>query len=176
MNTTLDARPGFVIRDAGPGDVPAITAITNALIETTTIEWREEPYEVEERRAWLAGKTAGGWPVLVAEDGGEVVGWAGYGDFRDTARWPGYRYTVEHSVHVRRDHWGRGTGRLLLDALVDRAAAAGKRVMVAAVDADNAAAVAFHRRVGFVEVGHLPGVGSKFGRRLDLVLLQRELV
>jgi phosphinothricin acetyltransferase len=168
------------IRDARPGDVPAITAITNALIETTTIEWREEPYQVEERRDWLAAKLAGGWPVLVAEDGsadgGEVVGWAGYGDFRDTARWPGYRYTVEHSVHVRRDHWGRGTGRLLLEALVDRAAAAGKRVMVAAVDADNAAAVAFHRRVGFVEVGHLPGVGEKFGRRLDLVLLQRELV
>jgi phosphinothricin acetyltransferase len=164
------------IRDAGPGDVAAITAITNALIETTTIEWREAPYDVDERREWLAGKAAGGWPVLVAEDRGEVVGWAGYGDFRDTARWPGYRYTVEHSVHVRRDRWGRGTGSLLVAALVDRAAAAGKRVMVAAVDADNAAAVAFHRRVGFVEVGRLPGVGEKFGRRLDLVLLQRQLV
>ncbi len=113
--------------------------------------------------------------MLVAEDGGEVVGWAGLGDFRDTARWPGYRFTVEHSVHVRRDHWGRGTGRALLDALAARAQAAGKRVMVAAVDGDNRAAIGFHERIGFVQVGRLPGVGEKFGRRLDLVLLQREL-
>jgi L-amino acid N-acyltransferase len=163
------------IRDARPEDVEAITALTNALIATTTIEWRDTPYGLDDRRAWLAAKLEAGLPVLVAEDGGEVVGWAGLGDFRDTARWPGYRFTVEHSVHVRRDHWGRGTGRALLDALAARAQAAGKRVMVAAVDGDNRAAIGFHERVGFVQVGRMPGVGEKFGRRLDLVLLQREL-
>ena len=163
------------IRDARWEDVEAITALTNALIATTTIEWRDTPYELDDRRAWLAAKLEAGLPVLVAEDAGEVLGWAGLGDFRDTARWPGYRFTVEHSVHVRRDHWGRGTGRALLDALAARAQAAGKRVMVAAVDGGNRAAIGFHERIGFVQVGRLPGVGEKFGRRLDLVLLQREL-
>ena len=166
------------IRDAGPDDVEAITAITNALIATTTIEWREAPYTLDDRRAWLAAKLDAGFAVLVAVDeaGGEVVGWAGLGDFRDTERWPGYRFTVEHSIHVRRDRWGHGTGRALLDALAERARAAGKRVMVAGIDGDNADAVRFHERVGFVQVGRLPGVGEKFGRRLDLVLMQRSLV
>jgi L-amino acid N-acyltransferase YncA len=163
------------IRDAGPDDVEAITALTNALIATTTIEWRDEPYALDDRRRWLAAKLEAGYPVLVAEADGAVVGWAGLGDFRDSGRWPGYRFTVEHSIHVRQDHWGRGTGRALLDALASRARAAGKRVMVAGIDGDNADAIRFHQRVGFVQVGRLPGVGEKFGRRLDLVLMQQEL-
>jgi phosphinothricin acetyltransferase len=162
------------IREAGAGDVEAITALTNALITTTTYEWREEPFTVEDRRAWLAAKAAAGMPVLVA-DAGDVVGWAGYGDFRDTGRWPGYRFTVEHTVHVRQDQWGRGVGRRLMEALIERARAGGKRVMVAAIDASNVDSVRFHQRIGFAEVGRLPGVGEKFGRRLDLVLMHRDL-
>jgi L-amino acid N-acyltransferase len=162
------------IRDAGAGDVEAITVLTNALITTTTYEWREEPFTVEDRRAWLAAKAAAGMPVLVA-DAGDVVGWAGYGDFRDTGRWPGYRFTVEHTVHVREDQWGRGVGRRLMEALIERARAGGKRVMVAAIDASNVDSVRFHQRIGFAEVGRLPGVGEKFGRRLDLVLMHRDL-
>jgi L-amino acid N-acyltransferase len=163
------------IREAGDGDVEAITALTNALIPTTTYEWREEPFTVEDRRAWLAAKAAAGMPVLVADDGGDVVGWAGYGDFRDTCRWPGYRFTVEHSVHVREDQWGRGVGRRLMEALLDRARADGKRVMIAAIDASNVDSVRFHERLAFAVVGRLTGVGEKFGRRLDLVLMQRDL-
>jgi L-amino acid N-acyltransferase YncA len=163
------------IREADDGDVEAITALTNALIPTTTYEWREEPFTVEDRRAWLAAKAAAGMPVLVADAGGDVVGWAGYGDFRDTGRWPGYRFTVEHSVHVREDQWGRGVGRRLMEALLDRARAHGKRVMVAAIDASNVDSVRFHERLGFVVVGRLTGVGEKFGRPLDLVLMQRDL-
>jgi L-amino acid N-acyltransferase YncA len=163
------------IRDADEDDVEAITALTNALIPTTTYEWREEPFTVEERAAWLADKAAAGMPVLVADDGGDVIGWAGYGDFRDTGRWPGYRFTVEHTVHVREDQWGRGVGRRLMEVLVDRALTDGKRVMVAAIDASNVDSVRFHERLGFTEVGRLPGVGDKFGRRLDLVLMQRDL-
>ena len=163
------------IREAGVDDVEAITALTNALISTTTYEWREAPFSVEDRRAWLAAKAAAGMPVLVADDGGDVVGWAGYGDFRDTGRWPGYRFTVEHTVHVREDHRGRGVGRRLMEALLDRALADGKRVMVAAIDASNVDSVLFHERLGFAEVGRLPGVGEKFGHRLDLVLMQRDL-
>jgi phosphinothricin acetyltransferase len=163
------------IRDAGPRDIEAITALANALLPTTTYEWTETPHTTDDRRAWLAAKAQAGMPVLVADDGGDVVGWAGYGDFRDTARWPGYRFTVEHTVHVRDDHQGRGVGRRLVEALVERARADGKRVMVAAIDGSNVDSVRFHQRLGFDEVGRLPGVGEKFGRRLDLVLMQRDL-
>ncbi|HET6954678.1 MAG TPA: GNAT family N-acetyltransferase [Acidimicrobiales bacterium] len=164
------------IRDALPGDVPAITAIANALLDTTTYEWTEQPHTPAERTAWLARQAAAGHPVLVATTGeGEVVGWAAYGDFRDTRRWPGYRPTVEHTVHVREDHWGQGVGRRLLDALADRARQAGHRVMVAGIDGSNVDSVRFHARLGFTEVGRLPGVGEKHGRRLDLVLMQRDL-
>ena len=166
------------IRDASDDDVPAITAIHNALIPTTTIEWTDVLHTVEDRRRWLAAKRAAGFPVLVAVDGADpadVLGWGAYGEFRDATRWPGYRFTVEHSIHVRGDVQGRGVGRRLLDALIDHARDAGKRVLVAAIDGENERSIAFHARHGFDHVGRLPGVGEKFGRRLDLVLMQRDL-
>lgn len=167
-----------LIRDAGRDDVPAITVIANALIATTTYEWTERLHTEADRAAWLDHKRERGFPVLVACDDdadGAVVGFACYDEFRDVTRWPGYRPTVEHSIHVRRSHWGRGIGKALLDALVERARAAGHRVMVAAIDGTNVDSIRFHTRLGFVEVGRLPEVGEKFGRRLDLVLLQRAL-
>jgi phosphinothricin acetyltransferase len=112
---------------------------------------------------------------VVAVDGGAVIGFAAYGGFRDTTLWPGYRFTVESSVHVVEGHHGRGVGRALMTALVEHAAAAGLHVMVAAVDGENAGSVEFHRAIGFVEVGRMPEIGRKFGRWLDLVLLQRVL-
>jgi phosphinothricin acetyltransferase len=166
------------IREAVAGDVPAITAIQNALLATTTYEWTEAPHTESERRAWLERQRLDGHPVLVAvADGspGEVVGWAAYGDFRDSRKWPGYRPTVEHTVHVRGDQWGRGVGRRLVESLVERARTAGKRVMVGGIDSTNVDSIRFHERLGFVEVARMPGIGEKFGRRLDLVLVQRAL-
>lgn len=163
------------IRDATHSDLPAITAIYNALLETTTHEWTETLHSVAEREQWLTAKAATGRPALVAVVAGEVVGWATYGDFRDSERWPGYRFTVEHSIHVREDCWGRGIGRELINALVERARREGKHVMVAGIDSENTGSVRFHERLGFFEVGRLPEVGEKFGRRLDLVLMQRML-
>ncbi len=167
----------LVVREALPDDLPAITEIHNALLATTAIEWTDTPHTVEERGAWLARQQAAGHPVLVAveRDGGAVVGWASYGDFRDTVKWPGYRSTAELTIHVRESHWGRGAGRLLIDALVTYARAAGKHVLIAAVDGENDASVRFHERQGFAEVGRIPQVGAKFGRWLDLVLLARRL-
>ncbi|HEY5012715.1 MAG TPA: GNAT family N-acetyltransferase [Acidimicrobiia bacterium] len=164
-----------MIRDATVGDLPQITVIYNALLETTTHEWTETLHTVSEREEWLAGQRAAGRPALVAADGTEVLGWATYGDFRDSTRWPGYRHTVEHSIHVREDRWGRGIGRALVEALVDRARSEGKHVMVAGIDAANIGSIRFHERVGFFEVARMPEIGEKFGRRLDLVLMQRML-
>jgi L-amino acid N-acyltransferase YncA len=160
------------VRDATGADLPEITAIYNALLETTTHEWTEIPHPVSEREEWLAEQNAAGRPALVAVVDDEVVGWATYGDFRDSVRWPGYQFTVEHSIHVREDHWGRGVGRALMQALVDRARREGKHVMVAGIDGDNTGSIRFHERLGFVEVARMPEIGEKFGRRLDLVLMQ----
>lgn len=166
------------IRDATDADLAQIVAIQNALLATTTIEWRDEPYTLDDRRRWLEAHETHGDPVLVAvdeDDDTDVLGFAAYSDFRDTTRWPGYRFVVEHTVHVREDQWGTGVGRALVEALVARAAAAGKRVVVAAIDGSNEGSIRFHERLGFVRVAHMPGLGFKHGQRLDLVLLQREV-
>jgi phosphinothricin acetyltransferase len=163
------------VRDATPQDLPEITAIYNALLETTTHEWTETLHTVAEREQWLADQNRSGHPALVAIESGEVAGWATYGDFRDSERWPGYRFTIEHSIHVREASWGHGIGRELVNALVERARREGKHVMVAGIDAANTGSIRFHERVGFFEVGRLPEIGEKFGRRLDLVLMQRML-
>ena len=159
----------------GRGDLPEITAIFNALLQTTTYAWTEHPYTVAEREAWLTEQTATGRPALVAVDANRVVGCASYGDFRDSVRWPGYRRTVEHSIHVRQDCWGRGIGQILIQALVDRARDEGIHVMVAAIDATNLQSIRFHEQLGFLEVARMPETGEKFGRWLELVLMQRVL-
>ena len=163
------------VRDAVASDVPAIAQLQNALLDTTTYEWREAHHTGEEKAAWLEEQRRHGRPVLVATLAGRVIGFASYGDFRDSQRWPGYRCTVEHTIHVDEAHQGSGVGRVLLRALEARASAAGKRVMVAGIDASNVGSIEFHARLGYVEVARMPGVGVKWGRRLDLVLMQREL-
>ncbi|MGH9081579.1 MAG: GNAT family N-acetyltransferase [Acidimicrobiales bacterium] len=165
----------IVIRPALPADARAITEIANALLSSTTYEWTEIGYSVGEREHWLQDQGLAGDPVFVAEDGGAVVGWASYGDFRDTNRWPGYGRTAEHSVHVGEGHWGQGIGRSLLVELADHARRAGKRVLVAAIDSTNVRSITFHAKMGFVEVARMPGVGEKWGKRLDLVLMQLDL-
>lgn len=164
----------LAIRRATGGDAAAIAALQNALLATTAIEWTDTPHTVESRVAWIRAHQDEG-TVLVAEEGGEIVGFAAYGDFRDSARWPGYRFVVENTIHVRRDRWGSGVGRRLMEALIAHAAAAGKHAMVAAVTGDNPASIRFHERLGFVEVARMPEIGAKHGRWLDLVLLQRRL-
>ena len=163
------------IRPATVGDVPAITGLYNALIPTTTVAWADEPDTVESRHAWFAQQAAADRPVLVAELDGEVVGFTAYSWFRGEGRWPGYRHTVEHTIHVAERAWGQGTGRSLLQALMDEARRRGVHVMVGAVDADNVESIRFHERLGFVETARMPEVGRKFDRWLDLVLLQRVL-
>jgi phosphinothricin acetyltransferase len=165
----------LVIRDAEDADLPGILELVNALLLTTTTEWTETPYTLQDRRGWLERHRQAGEPVIVADVNGEIAGFAAYGDFRDAKKWPGYRFVVEHTVHVREKYWRTGIGRALIEALCQRAATAGKRVMVAAVDGENAGSIRFHERCGFVEVARMPDIGFKFGRWLTLVLLQRSL-
>ena len=156
------------VRPAVTADVVPIAAIVNALLPTTTIEWRQEPYTAAAVSAWMAAHEC----VLVAEHASEVVGLAAFGPFRDVAKWPGYRYTVENTVHVRQDRWGSGVGTVLMTALIGTARERGKHSMIAAVDGANEQSIRLHERLGFVEVARMPEVGTKFGRWLDLVLFE----
>ncbi len=150
--------------------MPGLLAIYNDVIATSTAVYSDTPVSLEDRRQWREARAAGGYPVLVAVDSSGVLGFSTFGDFRS---WPGYRFTVEHSVHVRADCRGRGIGGELLQALFPRATALGKHVMIAGVDAANTASIRFHERHGFERAGLLREVGNKFGRWLDLVFLQR---
>jgi phosphinothricin acetyltransferase len=156
-------------------DAVAINALYNATVATTTVQWTEHLESVTTRQAWVEKHLDAGNPVLVAEIDYEVIGFASYDDFRDSTKWPGYRFTVEHTIHVDAEHQGAGVGRDLLRSLIERASAAGKHVMIGAIDGANAGSIRFHAREGFVEVARLPEVGFKFGRWLDLVLMQRIL-
>ena len=160
------------IRDATSEDIPEVLAIYNQVMATSTAIYREEPATLAAHLEWFRGRVALGYPVLVATDAAGVAGFASFGDFRP---WPGYRFTVEHSVHVRADCRGAGVGGALMQPLIARAAALGKHVMIAGVDAENVASLRFHQRLGFVPVAHFRQVGFKFGRWLDLIFLQRFL-
>lgn len=167
----VENRATVGIRPATDDDAMSITEIQNALLADTTIEWRDEVYTVKSRVEWIRDHDV----VLVAERGDEIIGFAAYGAFRDITIRPGYRHTVENTVHVRRDHWRMGIGRQLMAAIIAAARDRGVHVMVAAIDSENEPSIRLHERFGFTEVGRLPEVGTKFGRWLDLVLMQRIL-
>ena len=160
------------IRAAAEADLPAILAIYNDAVVNTTAIWNDDVVDLDNRRAWFAARGAQGYPVLVAEADGVVLGYASYGDFRP---FQGYRFTVENSIYVAAEARGRGAGAKLLAALIDHASAAGKHVMVAGITADNAVSLRLHERHGFVETARMPELGFKFGRFLDLVFLQKRL-
>jgi len=160
------------IRDATAADLPAIRDLYNALIATTTVAWRDEPSTLEEQADALAFRASKGYPTLVADDAGEVVGYTCCTTFRGD-RFPGYRHTAELTVHVDGTRHSQGIGSALVEALVDRSRAMDLHVLVAAVDADNDASIRFHEALGFEQVARMPEVGRKFDRWLTLVLLQR---
>jgi phosphinothricin acetyltransferase len=123
----------MTVREARDGDLPDVLAIYNEVVATTTAIYRDVPTTLEDRAEWWRGRVSQGYPVLVAVDGAEVLGFASFGDFRLS---PGYRYTVEHTVHVRVDRRGQGVGGALMAPLIACATSLGKHVMVGAVDAD----------------------------------------
>jgi L-amino acid N-acyltransferase len=163
-----------VVRAAMECDLVALLAIYNEVIATSTAVYALEPSTLDERRAWFTSRCGMGFPVQVAVDpDDDVLGFASFGEWRGA--WPGYRYTVEHSVHVRHDIRGQGVGRALVESLFPRALALGKHVMIGGIDAANDGSIRFHERLGFEHVAHFREVGRKFGRWLDLVFMQRFL-
>ncbi|MBR0796897.1 N-acetyltransferase [Bradyrhizobium jicamae] len=160
------------IRPATAQDIPAITAIYNEAVANSNAVWTEKQDTEADRLAWLTARQALGYPVLVAAEGSIVLGYGTFGDFR---AWPGYRYSVEHSVYIHTDHRGRRLGRIIVEELIAAATVLGKHVLIAGIDGGNQASLRLHASLGFVEVARMPEIGRKFGRWLDLVFMQRVL-
>ncbi|MCV3735669.1 GNAT family N-acetyltransferase (plasmid) [Rhizobium sp. TRM96647] len=158
-----------LIRDAREDDMGAVMEIYNDAVANTTAIWNDEQVDLENRLDWFRTRRARGFPVLVAEIEGRVVGYASYGDWR---AFDGYRHTAEHSIYVHRDVRGRGVGRTLLESLIARAKDAGIHVMIAGIEAENEASIRLHESLGFRVVGRFEEVGTKFGRWLDLTCME----
>lgn len=162
-----------MLRPASPADIPAITAIYAHAVRHGTASFELEPPDETEMTRRMRALLDGGFPYLIAEAAGRVVGYAYAGAYRPR---PAYRFSIEDSVYVDPAAHGRGYGRLLLDALIAEATAGGFRQMVAVIgDSAQAASIALHRAAGFRRIGAVENVGFKFGRWLDTVLMQRPL-
>jgi L-amino acid N-acyltransferase YncA len=160
------------IRHAEPGDALAIAAIYAHHVAHGTASFDTEPRSPAEMAAKIAECAARRWPFLVADAGGEVVGYAYATQFRDR---PAYTSTCEDSIYIHPDHVGQGVGTLVLSALLDEAERAGFRQMIAVIGGAEPASTALHARLGFVEAGRMRSVGRKFGRWLDTLYMQKTL-
>jgi L-amino acid N-acyltransferase YncA len=162
-----------MIRDARESDSEAVHAIYAHHVLHGTASYDIEPPSLEDisrKMRWIFG---GGWPFLVAEEDGAVVGYAYSTQFRDRAA---YRFTCENSIYVHPDWTGRGIGKALLPALLDSSSAYGFRTMIAVIGGAEPSSIGLHAACGFAEVGRLKAVGWKKERWLDNVYMQRNLV
>lgn len=160
------------LRPALESDIPKITEIFNSVIMDSNSVYREEPVLESERLQWLRDKHDHGYPILVMEDSGEVIGYGGYGSFRPAQ---GYRLTVEHTIHIAQNHRRRGIGKLILTELISMARESGYHLMIGAIDSGNEASIKFHHDFGFTECARIREVAIKNGVFLDLVLMEKVL-
>jgi len=165
-----------LIRPAVVADSTAILEIYNHEVRTSLVTFDLVPRTEAEQRTWITDRS-GAHAVLVAQDddagpSGAVVGFGALSPYRER---PGYSTTVEDSVYVHPDHRGRGVGRLLLGALVDTATAHGFHALMAKIVGGHEASITLHAAAGFEVVGHEREVGRKFGKWLDVVLMERLL-
>lgn len=157
------------IREAIETDLPQLLSIYNDIILHTTAVYDYEPHTLEMRTQWFETKKQQGFPVFIAEDGNDVIGFSSIGPFR---AWAAYQYSVENSVYVAGPSRGRGVGKLLLPPLINAAKDMGLHTIIAGIDAMNEASLRLHKAFGFEEVAHFKQVGWKFDRWLDLKFLQ----
>ena len=147
----------------------AILDILNEAIAHSTALYEYRPRTPESMQAWFAEKAAGRFPIIGAADGDTLLGFATYGTFRARAA---YKYTVEHSVYVHKEHRGRGIGTALMHELIAAAREQQYHVLVGGIDIANATSVAMHERLGFTHAGTVRQAAYKFGRWLDLGFYQ----
>jgi phosphinothricin acetyltransferase len=159
---------GVLLRPATPADAAATAAIYNAEVSGSRVTLDLVTRTVEEQAAWLRSRS-GALEVVVAEVDGVVAGFASLSPYRDR---PGYRTTVEDSIYVADDHRGAGVGRALLEEIVGVARERGFHSVMARIVSDHTASIRLHAAVGFEHVGVEREVGRKFGRWLDVTIMQ----
>jgi phosphinothricin acetyltransferase len=161
------------VRPAALSDIPAITRIYAHAVRHGTASFEFDPPDEAEMARRQRALLDAGYPYLVAEIDGAVMGYAYAGPYRTR---PAYRYTVENSVYIAPDAQRRGIGRVLLDRLITESEARGYRLMIAVIgDSAQTPSIELHRAAGFKLVGAFEAVGYKFERWLDSVLMQRPL-
>ncbi|HEY82575.1 MAG TPA: N-acetyltransferase [Dehalococcoidia bacterium] len=157
------------IRQATLDDLDAITEIYNEAILKTVATFDTEPKTMEEQKRWFAGHGPK-YPIMVAEEDGLIVGWASLSMWSDRCA---YADTAEISLYVRETHQGRGIGKKLLEAILHEGEKAGLHTVVARITEGNAVSIHLFKSAGFEHIGVMREVGRKFGRLLDVHLLQK---
>ncbi len=160
--------PHLIIRPAAPNDLAEINAIYNYYVAQSTCVWITQPCSEAERLAWYQ-EHGPSMPVLVAEQGGRVVGWIALGSFRAAYTAAG---TLEDSIYVHPEFHRQRIGSQLLEALIDAARHLGLHSILANISADQTPSLRLHEKFGFQPVAHLRGVGQKFNQRFDAIYLQ----
>ncbi len=163
----------ILIRASLDEDIPAMTAIYAHHVLHSTGTFETEPPSLADMTARRADVRSKGLPYLVAEQAGEVVGFA-YGNWFKPR--PAYRYSVEDSIYLAPGMQGKGLGRALLAELLVHCEAAGIRKVMAIIgDSANAGSIGVHKALGFEEVGQVKSCGWKFGAWRDIVIMQKSI-
>jgi L-amino acid N-acyltransferase YncA len=157
------------IRSAKETDLQQMLDIYNEIIANTTAVFQYDLHTIDMRKEWFAQKQKEGFPVFVAAENDEIVGFSTIGAFRN---WQAYRFSVENSVYVKAGKRGKGIGKLLLQPLIDASKQMGMHTIIAGIVAENETSILLHKQFGFVEVAYFKEVGYKFDRWLDLKFLQ----
>lgn len=161
-----------MIRPATAADAPALAALLNHWILHTAVTFNPVPKTSDDIVEMILSKSADGHAFLVAEEDGQIIGQASYGQFRGGQ---GYATCMEHSISLLPGTPRKGLGRALLTAVEDHARATGAHQMIAGVSGENADGQAFHARMGYQHLATIRDAGFKFGRYMDLVLMQKFL-
>lgn len=160
------------IRPATEADLPGIFAIYDREVLHGTATFDTEPKSEAGRREWLRDDAGGRYPILVAEVDGTIAGWARLYAWSNRCA---YARAAENAVYVHADHRGKGVGRALLAELIRLAPERNVHVLLARIVEGNPASLALHEALGFTPIGLMRRVGEKFGRVLDVRLLERQL-
>ena len=165
----MSQQPPIEIRTVMISNLPDILYIINHSITTSTSDYRYDTINMEEIERWYNTHKIHENPVFVATIDDLVVGYATYCQFRERI---GFQYSVEHSIYCHHDYQGQGIGRLLMNELIIHVKEQKIHTMVACIDSNNTNSIAFHEKLGFQHVGQMKEVGYKFGRYLDMTLMQ----
>lgn len=162
----------MLIRPMEEKDLKAVNEIYNDAILNTTALYREELETLEERQEWYSKKLQKGDPMFVYEENNQVIGFVTFAHFLP---YRAYRYTVEHSIYVHKEHRGKGIGTKLLKCIIEEANKRQIKTIIASIDEENVGSIKTHEKLGFYFAGRIKNGGYKFGRWLSIVYYQLDL-